>query len=282
MTFTGSGLRDGESGEAWGEYDPSSSGRHWGVPSKGAYAQWIDDNLIPGYRSIPGVHARLDALQEAGLTHWRTTGSPRLKRYLAASKGEAVSDFIGDIQNVNNRSREYVGYPTQKPLALLERIIQASSSDGDVVLDPFCGCATALVSAEMLGRQWIGIDLSDLAVNLVLSRLEQAADTGALLQGGQLPDIHRRNDIPKRTDVGELPPYKTHRHTLYGKQEGDGAGCKHHFPFRNLTVDHVVPKSRGGTDQLDNLQLLCGACNSMKGTIDQVAFVAKLKAQGLR
>lgn len=123
-------------------------------------------------------------LQEAGLIHWRTTGSPRLKRYLAASKGEAVSDFIGDIQNVNNRSKEYVGYPTQKPLALLERIIQASSSDGDVVLDPFCGCATALVSAEMLGRQWIGIDLSDLAVNLVLSRLEQAADTRRCFRAG--------------------------------------------------------------------------------------------------
>ena len=143
------------------------------MPSKGAYAQWVEDNLSPGYRSIPGVHARLDVLEEAGLIHWRTTGSPRLKRYLAASKGEAVSDFIGDIQNVNNRSKEYVGYPTQKPLALLDRIIRASSNDGDVVLDPFCGCATALVSAEMLGRQWIGIDLSDLAVNLVLSRLER-------------------------------------------------------------------------------------------------------------
>lgn len=192
-----------------------------------------------------------------------------------------VSDFIGDIQNVNNRSKEYVGYPTQKPLALLDRIIQASSSEGDVVLDPFCGCATALVSAELLGRQWIGIDLSGLAVDLVLSRLQKAADSGALLQGGKLPDVHHRTDIPKRTDVGELPPYKTHRHTLYGKREGNCAGCRIHFPFRNLTVDHIIPKSRGGTDHLDNLQLLCNACNSMKGTIDQAAFVAKLKQQGM-
>jgi len=279
--LTGSGLRDGESGESWGGYDPSSSGRHWGVPSKGAYAQWIEDNLIPGYRAIPGVHARLDALEQAGLVHWRTTGSPRLKRYLTASKGEAVSDFIGDIQNVNNRSKEYVGYPTQKPLALLDRVIRASSSQGDFVLDPFCGCATALVSAEMLGRQWIGIDLSDLAVNLVLSRLEKAADDGALLQGGKLPDIHHRKDVPRRTDVGKLPPYKTHKHTLYGKQEGKCAGCKHHFPFQNFTVDHIVPNSKGGTDHLENLQLLCNYCNSTKGTMDQAAFVAKLAQQGM-
>ena len=149
--LTGSGLRDGESGEPWGGYDPGSSGRHWGVPSKGAYAQWIEDNLIPRYKSILSVHARLDALSVAGLIDWTSKGYPRLKRYLAASKGEAVSDFIGDIQNVNNRSKEHVGYPTQKPLALLERIIKASSNEGDVVFDPFCGCATALVAAEKLG-----------------------------------------------------------------------------------------------------------------------------------
>ena len=280
--LTGSGLRDGKSGEPWGGFDPSSSGRHWGVPSSGAYAQWIEDNLIPGYKSIPGAHERLDALSDAGLVDWTPNGYPRLKRYLAGSRGEAVSDFISDIQNVNNRSKEHVGYPTQKPIALLERIIKASSNEGDVVLDPFCGCATALVAAETLNRQWTGIDLSTLAVKLVLSRLEKAADAGALLQGGKLPDVRHRTDIPKRTDVGELPPYKTHRHTLYGKQEGNCAGCRIHFPFRNLTVDHIIPKSRGGTDHLDNLQLLCNACNSMKGTIDQAAFVAKLKQQGMK
>ena len=248
----------------------------WSVPKSGAYARWIEAQFIPGYRAMKGVHERLSALESAGLIHWRSTGTPRLKRYLSASKGEAVSDLIVDIQNVNNRSKEYVSYPTQKPLALLERIIKASSNEGDVVLDPFCGCATALVSAEKLNRQWIGIDLSALAVKLVLSRLQQAADDGALLHGGKLPEVHHRTDIPQRTDVDKLPPYKTHRHTLYGKQEGLCAGCLHHFPFRNLTVDHIVPQSKGGTDHLDNLQLLCGACNSTKGTMDQAAFVAKL------
>jgi len=193
-----------------------------------------------------------------------------------------VGDVWTDIDRINQAAKERVGYPTQKPLALLERIIRASSNESDVVFDPFCGCTTALVAAETLGRQWIGIDLSSLAVNLVLSRLQKAADAGALLESGRLPDVHHRTDIPKRTDVGELPPYKTHRHTLYGKQEGNCAGCGIHFPFRNLTVDNIVPRSRGGTDHLDNLQLLCGACNSVKGAISQAAFHAKLTKQGLR
>ncbi len=90
-----------------------------------------------------------------------------------------------------------------------------------------------------------------------------------------------RTDIPKRTDVGKLPPYKTHRHTLYGQQEAYCAACKHYFPFRNLAVDHIVAKSKGGTDHLGNLQLLCAARNSMKGTIDQATFVARLKRVGI-
>ena len=122
--MTGPGLSNGESGEPWQEYDPGQSGRCWSVPKTGNYAQWIEENLIPGYTAIASVHARLDALSSAGLINWTQGGYPRLKRYLAASKGEAVSDFIGDIQNVNNRAKEHVGYPTQKPLALLKRIIQ--------------------------------------------------------------------------------------------------------------------------------------------------------------
>jgi site-specific DNA-methyltransferase (adenine-specific) len=226
---------------------------------------------------------RMQAAQEKGLiVQTKPGGTPQLKRYLDESKGTQIDTVWDDIPAVNSQAKERVGYPTQKPLALLERIIKASSNEGDVVLDPFCGCATALVAAETLNRQWVGIDLSSLAVQLVVSRLQKAADAGALLDSGRLPDVHHRTDIPRRTDVGELPPYKTHRHTLYGKQEGNGAGCGIHFPFRNLTVDHIVPKSRGGTDHLDNLQLLCGACNSMKGAISQAAFHAKLTKQGLR
>ena len=86
--------------------------------------------------------------------------------------------------------------------------------------------------------------------------------------------------MPKRTDQGELANYRTHKHTLYGRQEGACGGCRHDFPFRNLTVDHVIPQSKGGTDHLDNLQLLCGACNSLKGDRDHPYLLAALKRQG--
>ncbi len=130
-------------------------------------------------------------------------------------------------------------------------------------------------AAEKLERKWTGIDISPKAAELVKVRMQR--ETTLLTQFR--PII--RTDIPKRTEVGKLPPYKTHHHTLYGKQEGHCAGCGHHFPFRNLTVDHIVAKSKGGTDPLGNLQLLCAACHSMQGTISQAAFVARLKREGL-
>ena len=172
-------------------------------------------------------------------------------------------------------AKERTGYPTQKPLALLERIIKASSNEGDVVLDPFCGCATAMVAAEKLGRQWVGIDLSPVAETQVKNRLEKEVRlwTGKVVV---------RADTPRRTDVGDLPPYKTHKHTLFGRQEGLCAGCRVMFPYRNFTIDHKVAQSRGGTDHLDNLQLLCGACNSKKGTRTHEQFIALLEREGVR
>lgn len=164
-------------------------------------------------------------------------------------------DWWTGIAKLTNQ-RERVGYPTQKPLKLLERIIKANSDPGDMVLDPFCGCATALVAAETLHRRWAGIDLSPLAVKLVGERL---AD-----HHGVFGQITARTDVPKRTDLGKLPNYRTHRHTLYGRQEGICNGCLVHFPFRNLTVDHIVARKHGGSDHIDNLQLLCGACNSAR------------------
>ena len=282
--LTGPGTSEGESGTAWRGFDPTTIGRCWSVPRTGKYAEHLDKSLLPGYLSVKSVHGRLDALDEAEMIHYssREGGMPALKRYLLPDAGQLPGDLWTDIDGVNAQAKERVGYPTQKPIALLERIIKASSNEGDVMLDPFRGCATALVAAEKLGRHWVGIDLSSLAVKLVLSRLQQAADDGALLHSGKLPDVHHRTDIPSRTDLGDLPSYRTHRHTLYGRQEGVCAGCEVMFPFRNMTVDHVVPQSKGGSDHLDNLQLLCGACNSKKGVRSQDEFIAKLREEGLR
>ena len=178
---------------------------------------------------------------------------------------------IWEIPVINAMAKERVGYPTQKPLKLLRRIIRASSDDDAVVLDPFCGCATACVAAERLGRQWVGIDLSAKAAELVKTRIAQ--DNPLLFS--QHPLIHR-TDIPKRTDQGELPNYRTHKHLLFGEQEGRCAGCEFAFPFRNFQIDHKVPRSKGGSDHYENLQLLCAACNAVKGDRDQAYLIARL------
>ncbi len=215
---------------------------------------------------------RLKELDETGHIHWPKRGKiPRRKVYLDTAKGVPVKDIITDIKPLTSAHKERVGYPTQKPIALLERIIKASSNEGHIVLDPFCGCATTCVAAERLNRQWIGIDISEKAVELVKIRLEKEL--------GMFYDVTHRTDIPKRSE--KLPKYDTHKHTLYGKQEGVCNGCRTHFPFRNLTVDHIVPQKHGGTDHEDNLQLLCGACNSTKGTGTQAELIAKLKEQGV-
>ena len=105
---------------------------------------------------------------------------------------------------------------------------------------------------------------------------------------GQLPHersqplkVIHRTDIPKRTDLGELRHHREHKHALFGKQEGVCNGCKISFPFQNMTVDHIIPKSKGGADHPENLQLLCGSCNSIKGTSSHEEMLVRLKAAGI-
>ena len=181
-------------------------------------------------------------------------------------------DAVWKIPCLQPAAKERLGYPTQKPLALVERIIKASSNEGDIVLDPFCGCATACVAAEQWRRKWIGIDLSPLAFKLVNRRFEAELDLFN-------PKIIHRTDIPQRTDIGKIPKYtdKKNKQQLYGEQDGLCNGCRIHFPYRNLTIDHIVADTKGGTDHLSNLQLLCGACNSTKGDGTQEELIARLR-----
>ncbi len=117
----------------------------------------------------------MQRLQDEGRIVQTKPGSvPRYKRYLDEMPGVAVADVWEDIQAVQGVSNEFLGYPTQKPLALLERIIQASSNEGEIVLDPFCGCGTAVHAAQKLNRKWIGIDITHLAISLIEKRMKDA------------------------------------------------------------------------------------------------------------
>ena len=202
--LTGSGLRDGDTGQPWHDIDPSERGRHWAVPQAHAVPDWI---ALPDEYPEMTARQRLDVLDREGLIYWPPKGSmPRFKRYLSPESGAPVADMVLDVPPLSATGKERIGYPTQKPLALLRRIIAASSNPGDVVCDPFCGCATALIAAEELQREWIGIDVSPKAAELIQVRMRD--ELGLFYDGAH------RTDVPKRTDLGDLPPYRTHRPTL--------------------------------------------------------------------
>ena len=197
--LTGPGLRDGDTGQPWRDIDPSERGRHWELPPDRALPEWF--RFPEGYAERL-ARERLDVLDRQGLIHWPRRGRmPGFKRYLTPASGAPVTDMVLDIPPLSAAAKERTGYPTQKPIALLRRIIEASSNKGGVVLDPFAGCATACIAAEQLGRQWVGIDISEKAADLVESRMRD--ELGLFYHGAH------RTDIPKRTDVGKIGRYNS-------------------------------------------------------------------------
>lgn len=267
----------GDSGKKWRRYDPSTHNRHWAIPSKGIMHQYIiEHGIIPGW---PGAYAtipdKLDALDQHDLMVHSISYLPEIKTYLAATKGIAASDFISDIPMASGK--EKTGYPTQKPLALYERIIKASSNEGDVVMDPFAGCATTCVAAERLGRGWIGIDLNKPAREVILKRL-RVETTKSMAWGKK---VRTPSSPPRRTDKGEeaapelvlVSPRPRSPKLSARELRGqliirDGKKCQGcgWIPHRDvyLEVDHRQPKSRNGRDDMHNRVLLCSPCNGIK------------------
>jgi site-specific DNA-methyltransferase (adenine-specific) len=147
--------KEGESGRPWRGFDPNKYSRHWANSS-----------------------TQMDEWDRQGFIHWpKNRGWPRLRDeqpFDPESRMVTVGDVWTDIDRLNQTAKERLGYPTQKPLALMERIIEASSKHDDVILDPFCGCGTTVHAAQKLGRQWIGIDITHLAISLIEKRLSDA------------------------------------------------------------------------------------------------------------
>jgi DNA modification methylase len=114
----------------------------------------------------------MERLDQEGRIHYSKTGYARQKKYLEESRGVPIQDVWEDIPSLSGQHSERLGYPTQKPLALLERIVNASTDPGDVVLDPFCGCGTTIAAAQKLERSWIGIDVTHLSIALLKYRLQ--------------------------------------------------------------------------------------------------------------
>jgi site-specific DNA-methyltransferase (adenine-specific) len=136
-------------------------------------------------------------LDAEGRLHFTKTGGIRLKRYLVENKGAVLQALWDDIPPINSQAKERLGYDTQKPLPLLERIIEASSNEGDIVLDPFCGCGTAIVAAQKLKRKWNGIDVTHLAINLMRTRLKDSFDLDVEVIG-EPADIEGARELARR------------------------------------------------------------------------------------
>ena len=182
--LTGSGIRGGESGKPWKGFDPSAKGRHWAIPRR--LIEVVNEDL-----SKLSQHQKLDRLYELGYIKIRDGQAwPIYEHYVTPEDGQSIPDIWAyqpytegtvfgredgidsDVRWLSTTDQERLGYPTQKPEALLQRIIESSSNEGDVVLDPFCGCGTAVAAAEKLKRRWIGVDVTHLAVALMKNRLK--------------------------------------------------------------------------------------------------------------
>ncbi|WP_165280002.1 DNA methyltransferase [Paenibacillus protaetiae] len=183
--LTGSGVRGGESGKPWRGIDPSAKGRHWAIP--GALIEDLDEDI-----SKLSQHQKLDRLLELGyITIEDGQAWPIYERYIRETDGQPLPDVwafqpytsgtvfgtnLGideDVRWLTPQDQERLGYPTQKPEGLLERIIKASSNEGDTILDPFCGCGTSIATAQKLRRNWVGIDVTHLAIALIRHRLQK-------------------------------------------------------------------------------------------------------------
>ena len=194
---------------------------------------------------------------------------PQYKRYLDEMPGLPIQNIWTDIPVINNRSKEMLGYPTQKPAALLDRIISTSSNPGDVVLDPFCGCGTALVAAQKLGRRWIGIDITYLAVGVMRRRLQDSFPglppirvegqptevEGARLLATQVPEGRYQFQWWALDEVGALPASGDHK-------KGSDTGIDGRITFTGADggLLQALVSVKSGKPKADDVRVLKAVC----------------------
>ncbi len=174
---------------------------------------------------------KLEALDEEGRLVWAKSGRPYRKTYL--TEGRAPTNLWTDVGNVAAQAKERLGYPTQKPLALLERIVAASSNEGDIVLDPFCGCGTAVHAAQKLNRRWIGIDITHLAIGLIRRRMEDAFPGLEITVIGEPVDLTGARELAAK-DKYQFQWWALDRlgaQPVSGKKKGSDKGIDGVIPF---------------------------------------------------
>lgn len=171
VSLTAPGTRKGSGGQPWRDVNVTARGRHWAIPSR-SIARALKTITPSKPVDEMNTQEKLDLLEVAGLIAWPEKGTmPNYKQYLDDMEGIPIQDIITDISPLSANSKERLGYPTQKPVALLERIIQASCPEKGIVFDPFCGCGTTINAALKNNRKWIGCDIAILPVKLIKEQL---------------------------------------------------------------------------------------------------------------
>jgi DNA modification methylase len=253
------GVRKGRSGMPWRGIDPTDKGMHWKFT--------ID---------------KLDELDAEGRIYWPPRGTmPQYKRYRDELKGKAVSDIWAEIDRINPVGSERLGYPTQKPEALLERIIKASSNRGDIVLDPFCGCGTTIAVAQKLKREWIGVDISPTAVNLMKRRMNKL---GVSAKTDGLPTTS--------ADLKNLKPFEFQNWVIqrvlgtHSPRKSGDMGIDGYSFFEQLPIQ-VKQSERVGRNVVDNFETAVERSGKHMGYIVAFSFTktayeeaARAKKQG--
>lgn len=209
-------------------------------------------------------------IKEGRIIQTKSGAVPRYKRYLDEGKGVPIMDVWTDISSIQSQSKERLGYPTQKPVELLERIIKTSSKKDDIVLDPFCGCGTALVAAQKLGRKWVGIDVSPTACKLMKKRIQKEFGFSAQLVRGEVDMSY----------VKKLPPFEFQNWVVVDKFYGTVSKTK----SGDFGVDGLMPPLKGsypiqvkqseniGRNVVDNFETAMRRMDKKKGYIVAFSF----------
>jgi site-specific DNA-methyltransferase (adenine-specific) len=208
---------------------------------------------------------KIAALDKAGDMYWTSSGIPRRKVRPGVAPGAVIDNLWFDIEAIGSQAAERLGYPTQKPLSLLERIIKVSSDKGDVVLDPFCGCGTTVEAAEILGREWVGIDVTHYAVTLIEKRLQSHA-------GADFKVVGRPTDLAGAQDLARRDKYQFQWWAswrlgaqTYETKKGADRGIDGNIYFFNGPYGHgrIIVSVKGG-DQLSPVMV-----RELAGTVER-------------
>ncbi|MDA8055070.1 MAG: DNA methyltransferase [Thermoplasmatales archaeon] len=210
---------------------------------------------------------KMGEFERMGRLFYTKSGMPRYKRYLDEMPGVSIQDLWSDISPIPSQSSERLGFPTQKPLSLLERIIESCSRESDMVLDPFCGCGTALDAAEKLHRQWIGIDITHLAINVIKKRLRERYPDVRLEVIGEPKDLEGARELAKQDryqfqwwacSLIEATPYENKK-----KGADTGIDCVLYNPVKGAS------KTYYGIVQVKSGNVNSGQIRDFKGTMER-------------